>query len=428
MNQDARPSALSLPGLLNILYRGRRLVLYATLAGLLAGVAYSVLTTPLYRATAQVRPGIVSYSDMGAPLREWAIKDIVRWFRTMLYWEDLREQERFAAKDGPPVIAADYIPSGPQFQQGGDVITLTALDPDPLLAAATLREAVASFNRQASLDSLGSTMHLTMGGTRVRMAKIRNDVAHVEAEKQRAELEIAERERQLTQLDAEDRRLELRIERLQSARAWRERAVETVTEGVAQARERLAEAQRLLARVMETEQGEPAPARTGDAETDLLLQVARREQAGRVGELLDTVDALAERVTAGAVEADTLRHGINAIDTEIAALRLEREIDLAKRKADVGQEIAGLRIELERDLPHRQAQLEADWRGEKVRLDLLTPLEQIGRISVSEKPVRPRRLRATAILAALGLCSGVFLALAREYYRRNRDLILAAGD
>ncbi len=99
MNQDvAQVSALSLPGLLNIVYRGRRLVLYATLAGLLAGIAYSFLTRPLYRATAQVRPGIVSYSDQGAPVREWALKDIVRWFRTMLYWEDMREQEQFAQR------------------------------------------------------------------------------------------------------------------------------------------------------------------------------------------------------------------------------------------------------------------------------------------------------------------------------------------
>ncbi|MBE0567854.1 MAG: hypothetical protein IH621_18010, partial [Krumholzibacteria bacterium] len=164
------------------------------------------------------------------------------------------------------------------------------------------------------------------------------------------------------------------------------------------------------------------------ARTDLLLQAARREQAGRVGELLGTVDRLAGRAARGLVAADSLRYGVKVVDLEIAALRLEREVDLAKKQADIRQEIADLNLTLERDLPHQQAQFEADLEGERVRVALLTPLEQIGRISVTDRPVRPRKLRATAILTGLGLCSGLFLALVREYYRRNREAILAAGD
>ena len=429
MNPDvAKPSALSLPGLLNIIYRGRRVVAVVTLAGLIAGIGYSFLTRPLYRATAQVRPGIVSYSDIGAPVREWALKDIVRWFRTFLYWEDLRRLEAFAERKGPPVIDAEYIPSGPQFQQGGDVITLTNLDTDPLAAVAALRQAVDSFNRQASLDSLSSTMHLTIGGAEVRMARIRNDIKQIAAAEERTRLEIGAHERALALLAADDRRLELRIARLQSGRSWRERAVTTTEEELTGARARLNEAQALLGRVMTAESGAVDAARTGDAETDLLLQASRREQAGRVGELLATVDQLSARVVTGTVAADTLRDRITAIDLEISALRLEREVDLAKKRADIDQAIADLGIKLERDLPHQRAQLEVDWAGEQARVELLTPLEQIGRITVTDKPVRPRKLRATAILTVLAFCSGLFLVLAREYYRRNRAAILAAED
>lgn len=429
MNQDAAPApGLSLPGLLNILYRGRRLVLLAVAAGLVAGLGYSFLVRPLYRATAQVRPGIVSYSDQGAPIREWALKDIVRWFRTFLYWEDLRQLEPFAQRKGPPTIVADYIPEGPQFQQGGDVITLTCLDADPLQAVAILRTAIASFNSQASQDSLGSTMHLTLGGARVRMEKIRNDIAQMEAARERARLDIAARERALQLLAADDRRLALRIDKLASERAWRDSAAVTVLADAAAARARLDEAQDLLQRVMAAEGGAVAAPRGGDAQTDLLLQAVRREQAGRVGDLLDTVDRLSGRVAAGEVAADSLRHRVRAIDLEIAGLRLEREVDLAKRQADIRQEIADLQLVLEKDLPHQQAQFAADLEGERVRVALLTPLEQIGRITVSDRPVRPRKLRATAILTGLGLASGVFLVLFREYYRRNREAILAAGD
>lgn len=429
MNQDAVPaSSVSLPGLVNILYRGRRLVLLATAAGLVAGLAYSFLVRPLYRATAQVRPGIVSYADFGAPVREWALKDIVRWFRTDLYWEDLRQLEPFAQRKGPPPILADHIPEGPQYQQGGDVITLTCLDADPLQAVAILRTAIGSFNSQASQDSLGSTMHLTLGGARVRMEKIRNDIEQIEAARERTRLDIAARERALDLLEADERRLALRIERLQGERAWRDSAALTLAADAAAAQARLVGAQEMLARVMADEGTGTAPPASGDARTDLLLQAARREQAGRVGELLGTVDRLAGRAARGLVAADSLRYGVKVVDLEIAALRLEREVDLAKKQADIRQEIADLNLTLERDLPHQQAQFAADLEGERVRVALLTPLEQIGRISVTDRPVRPRKLRATAILTGLGLCSGLFLALVREYYRRNREAILAAGD
>jgi len=425
---DAQVSALSLTGLLNILYRGRRLLFYCTLAGLLAGVAYGLLTRPLFRATAQVRPGIVSYSDLGAPVREWALKDIVRWFRTMLYWEDMREQEQFAELAGPPLILADYIASGPQFQQGGDVITLANLDPDPLRAVAVLKTAIASFNRQASLDSLGSTMHLTIGGAKVRMDKIRNNIDQVAAAEERTRLEIAARERMLTQLDAQDKRLAMRITRLEHGRAVRDSVIATIQDDAAAAEVRLRQAKEMLTRVMAGEDGRQAPLRGGDAETDLLLQAARREQAGRVGDLLGTVDGLAARITAAAVTVDTLRDRIAAIDLTIADLRLAREVDLAKQRGDIRQEMDDLQIKLDRDLPHERTQLEADWQGEKVRADLLTPLEQIGRITVTDKPVRPRRLRAAGILTGLGLCSGIFLVMVFEYFRRNRDAILATDD
>ena len=130
---------ISLPNILNILHRRRRTIVYLTLVGVVAGVAYGIFTKPLFRATAQVRPGIVSYSGQGAPLREWALKDVVRWFRTELYWDDMRDFEPYNEYKRSPIILADFISSGPQYMRGGDVITLTGparliLRPDKLEA------------------------------------------------------------------------------------------------------------------------------------------------------------------------------------------------------------------------------------------------------------------------------------------------------
>ena len=425
-------AAVNLPGLLNILFRGRRTVLIVTVLGVLAGLAYSFLTRPLYRATAQVRPGIVAYSDQGGPVREWALKDVVRWFRTEMYWQDLREQVQFDHMKGAPDIIAEYIPMGPQYVQGGDVITLGNLSSDPLLAVATLDEAIISFNRQASLDSLGSTMYLTLGGARVRMAKIKNDIEQVSADVERARLGIAEQKRALTLVDAEDQRLELELERLASARQWRERAALSTEAEVTAARARLEDAEALLSVLLEQEEASSATDRsstdTDDSETDLLLQTVRRQQAGRVADLLLTVNELSRDVYRGTVEADTLRDYIKVLDLKASGLRLERTVDLVKKKGDIEQKISDLEIKLARDLPHQRAQLLADWEAEKVRADLVSPLERIGRITVSEKPVRPRKLRATAILTVLAFFSSLFLVLILEYYRRNRAAIVASDS
>ena len=76
MRETGPETAFTLATILNILYRGRRPILYLTLVGLLIGVAYAFLTAPLFRATTQIRPGIVAYSVDGGPVRELVIAEV----------------------------------------------------------------------------------------------------------------------------------------------------------------------------------------------------------------------------------------------------------------------------------------------------------------------------------------------------------------
>ena len=109
----------SLPQLLNIVYRGRRLIALLTVFGLILGVAYGILVKPLYRATAQVRPGIVAFTDQGAPLRGWAREDVMHFFGAALFWQHMRENPQLADLEAPPVILAEYEASALQFAAGG---------------------------------------------------------------------------------------------------------------------------------------------------------------------------------------------------------------------------------------------------------------------------------------------------------------------
>lgn len=422
-----RAAVLSVGGVLNILYRRRLLIIGATVLGLAAGIAYGIIVKPLYRATAQVRPGIVAYNAEGGPIRETALEDLVGWFDKKLYWRDLQTQEGYRTTKVPPVIVAEFVPTL-NFVAGGDVVTLTNLARSPEKARDTLIRSIESYNNQASLDSLGSSLYLTRRGARLRMERLTQDMAKLDAEKERTQLKIEEQKRELTMVGLQRQSLDLELQRLREENAWRGRAVTELRAEAAAGRERLKEADKLLARTMETEHqtGGGVAAGEGDgAVSEVLLQTASREQAGRAGELLGTVNSMSLGVINAAVRADSLAAVITANDLEMRRLRLVLEIELAKKVADIEQKINDLQIVIDRDLPRERALLQADHDGERTRLEVASPLQRIGVVTATEKPVRPRRARAAAILTFLGLCGGTALALAWEYLDNNRAVITA---
>lgn len=421
-------SVLSVGGVLNILYRRRAVVLGATALGLALGVAYGIVVKPLYRATAQVRPGIVAYNVEGNPIRETALEDIVGWFEKRLYWREFKEHPDFAYLKTAPVVDAEFVPSL-NFVQGGDVVTLTNLSRSPEKARDVVNRSIEAYNHQVLVDSLGSSLHLTRRNARLKMERLTQDMAKVDAEKERTQLKIEEQKRELNLVDMERQRVELDLERLAGENAWRTRAITELRNEAAASRGRVAEAETLLAITLRTEHATGGGLSAGNGNgpvSEVLLQTASREQAGRAGELLATVNRMSNLAVNAGVRADSLASVVRANELEMQRLRLVLAIELAKKQADVQQKISDLQIVIDRDLPRDRALLQADWAGEKTKLDLAAPLQRVGTVAVTEKPVRPRKLRAAAILTFLGLCGGTALALGWEYFDNNRAVILAA--
>jgi hypothetical protein len=418
---------LSLGGLLNILYRRRFVVITVTALGLAAGIAYGIIVKPLYRGTVQVRPGIVSFTPEGAPVREAALDDIVGWFGKRLYWSDFKTEDEFTYLRTAPVIDAKFVPSL-NFVRGGNVITLTNLSRSPEEAHVVLDRAVEAFNHQAEVDSLGSTLHLTRRGAQLRLDRIDQGFARLDAEQERTNLRIEEFKRQLPLVAMERQGIELDLLRLAEENAWRARAVTGFRTEVTAVRGRLGEAEKLLAITLQTEQATGGRVVSGQGSgpvSEVLMQTASREQAGRVGDLLATVAYQSKLAVEGTVRADSLEARIKVNEIEMKRLRLVIDIELAKKQADVEQQIRDQQIAVERDLPRERALLHADQRSEKIKLDLITPLQRVGPINVTEKPVRPRRMRAALLLTFLGLCGGFSLALVWEYFENNQAVITA---
>ncbi len=421
---------LTLPGLLNIFYRGRLVIAGLTLLGLVAGIGYGVIVKPLYRATAQVRPGVVSYRPDGLPNREWALEDITNWFASRLYWKEFKTMPEFKGMKTAPVIDATFVPSL-NFVAGGDVITLTNLARSPSLAVATLDEAIIGFNRQAMADSMGSSLHLTLRRGRSMMRKLRRDIELVDAKAERIDLEIAQQERELTIIDLEEQELEIDLKTREADNIWIAEAVKTARADVATARRRLSEAEKVLTVALGQEQSGRAGGTAGtgaDPVVEVLKQTATREQAGRVGDLLLTVNDLTTFISEQTVHADSLTARITTNKLEIERIRLLQKIQISKKKEDVRQKITDLNITLAKDLPHERDVLKNELETEQVKVELISPLERVGTISVSDKPVRPRKKRAAVILTVLAFFGSLFVVLVWEYIRNNREAITASRN
>ena len=418
---------LTVPGLLNIFYRGRGIIAIITLLGLVAGVAYGIIVKPLYRATGQIRPGVVSYNPDGFPNREWALEDVVNWFASFLYWEDFKGVPEFDGMKTAPVIDATFVPSL-NFVAGGNVITLTNLAESRAVALATLDEAIIAFNQQAMADSMGSSLHLTLRRGRAAMKKLSRDIELVDAQAERFALDIDQQKRELTIIELEKQELELDLKAREADNVWIKEAVINSRAAVTTARGRLVEAEKVLAIALGVEQTTTADGRAangGDAVTEVLRQTATREQAGRVGELLLTVNDLSMFITTQSVHADSLESRVTANELEIGRIRLLQDIQIVKKKADVAQKIRDINISLEKDLPHARDVLKTELETERVKVELISPLERVGTISVSDKAVRPRKARAAAILTILAFFGSLFVVLVWEYIRNNRGAITA---
>jgi len=417
----------TLPSLLNILFRGRFIIAVITALGLAAGIGYGIVIKPLFRASVQIRPGIVAYTEQGGALRGWIREDIVHFFDASLYWQDMREEPLFADMKGAPIVRAEFVPSAIQFMPGGDVITLTNLSTDPGRAVDILQGAIDSFNRQGFSDTIRSDLNLTRRNLQVRMEKITQDIELVAAKEAKVVLEIEQVQSEKKVIEYERLKLDLDLKNLVDENAWHRRTVENTLAGVVAAKERLNSAEKMLEIAVQAEQGGSGASGsnrgTDDPVGEVLKQTASREQAGRVGDLLVTVNDLSRAIFKGEVMADSLEARILANEQEMNRLKLFGKLVLAKREIDIKKKAGDLEIHLQKELPYERAMLQSDWEQEEVKLDIIAPLEQVGRVTVSDKPVRPRKFRAASILTMLAFFGSLGLVLVWEYFQVNREEI-----
>jgi len=430
LHRPAAPEAgvFSLASLLGVIWHRRWLVLAATAAGLAAALLYLVVTKPLYQASATVRPGITNYTAAWQPERGWQLKDIVRWYSRGMYGSGVKAKLGLPERSYRPDIMADFIPRS-VGSQGGDVVTLVTLSPSRQQASAILETSIAIFNEYAEINSVGNSLSLTRKSLQNEIEKLQNDRADIAIKRDLLNLMIDRKRQELEGVSMEQKKLELRIQEFLVEAELRQDKAASLDARIDVMESGLQEMSYYLERMKEKE-------RLTESRDTLLVEALppgteapwlpdfvqdRTSLAGRL--LLSTMEAESS-VYEDRLEALDLRSANRVEDLKRRQMLLEESYALRKKAALLESEIKEMEINRDRALEQELVKIADDVRVFQSRLEVLTPLEQIGTIMVTERPVRPRKLRVLGLLTAAGLLGGLSLAVGWDYLSRHRDEIL----
>ncbi len=116
----------------------------------------------------------------------------------------------------------------------------------PIAAVNIIQEAIASFNAQATADTLGSSLHLTAAGARVRIAELRDKQRDLKIEGDKIDLSIAQKRQSLELLDVDRQRYEMTLGKLKRQNVYRQKMVASTESTLTRAQSRLHESEAAL--------------------------------------------------------------------------------------------------------------------------------------------------------------------------------------
>ena len=406
----------NLASLLNILWRRRLIVLGLPILGLVAGLLYGTFGTKRWSATANVRPGITSFTPNGGPIRQWQLKDITTWYDKMLYRQELNRRLGLPAKS-KTVIRTEFIATGLTNLAGGEVVTLWTTATSPETAAAILDTSIALFKAYAESDTLSNQIELTRDGLELQIEILKTRLVSVDKSAASLELQLGAARAESLVVAVMDQELGIELDKLTRRREFYQRRLEVLGHARQDLQQDLTELDEVLASVS-------SQSRRADVAPQDVPAWARRDAVLDGGDVYDGLVDLRLRILQE-LEGNAAQQDSFAYKMEVAALdyrqrEITREATVQAKLREIEQKIGDLTLERDYELPIKRQEINNDISSRRVQLGMLTSLQRVGGTIVSDRPVRPRRLRATAILVFLGLVGGLVLGFSWDYVAAHR--------
>ncbi len=411
-----REQVIDLAAVLNILWRRRVLVLALPLLGLVAGALYGIFGTRRWEAYATIRPGITAYDPSGGPVRQWQLKDITRWYEQELYRKPLVTRLGLPS-DAHPMIKAEFIAQGLTNLSGGEVITLWTTATSPELAAAILDTSLAVFDEYAEADSVSSQIKMTRDGLEFQVRKIANKVLAIDKSQESLGQRLQAARAESVMVAGKTRELGIDLDLLRRKEDYCRGRITTLAE----------QRPRLEADLAQLDQVVRKVAAGAVLDTMAIPAWVRRDAVLDGGDILEGLARARLEIRSALAHnravSDSLGYAADQAAMEHSRLELKQVAAIKAQLREVQQKINDLVLEGKFDLPSQRKDLALQKDISLSKLSLLSPLQQVGNTIVSDKPVRPRPLRAILILVFLGLVGGCVLGFAWDYIALNRERI-----
>jgi hypothetical protein len=405
----------NLASILNIIWRRRLIVLALPLLGLIVGLLYGSFGTKRWSATATVRPGITSYTPEGFPIRQWQMKDITTWYENRLFGRELNDRLGLPT-DFRAVIRADFIATGLTNLAGGEVVTLWTTGTSPELARALIDTSITMFREYAEGDTLSSQIELTRDGLELQIQVLETRFTSVDRQEVSLNLNLEQVRADSLLVSVLDQELGIDLSMLAEKIAFFEKRIEALTEARPGLQADLSQLETVIGEVVSRGKDEVDP---GD-----IPAWARREAVLDEGDVLDGLGVLRLRLQnqlrRNTSVRDSVAYELGLARLELKRKEIKREATVAARLREIEKRIGDLELERDFVLPVKRREVRTDISGKQVQLQSLTSLQQVGETIVSDKPVRPRGLRATMILVFLGIIGGLVLGFTLDYLLAHR--------
>ena len=136
--------------------------------------------------------------------------------------------------------------------------------------------------------------------------------------------------------------------------------------------------------------------------------------------LLGTATDLHGRLLVVTTIQDSLRQSLVVQELEVQRTVLTQSIEFDVSRREIGRALADIRLALESGIELQIDQLSLQIAERQAQIAALSPIERVGPITSSPKPVRPRKSRAVSILTFVGLLGGLGMAFVWEYVWNHR--------
>ena len=421
MEKSGNNIEFNLASILNILWRRRLVVLGLPLLGLIVGLLYGAFGTKRWSATATVRPGITAYSPDGGPFRQWQLKDITTWYDKMFYRQDLNSRLGLP-RDFRPVIRTEFIATGLTNLAGGEVVTLWTTATSPELAAAMIDTSIVLFKEYAEADTVSSEIKLTRDGIKLQIEVLETRLQGVEREKAALNLKLQSARADSLVVAVLDQEMGIEMDKLARRQEYYQERLKSLAEARPQVAAQLGQVEQILDRVAGGSQDSVDPQEVpGWARRDAVL-----DGGDVMGGLADIKIKLVNRLDRNAALQDSFRYENQLAALDFGKLEVSRQATVQSKLREIERRIGDLELERDFTVPIKRQEIRNDIKSRMVQMNNLTPLQRVGSTIVSDKPVRPRGLRATLILVFLGVVGGVVLGFVWDYVWTNRRDIFRA--